>query len=187
MSMSNLKNEERSQAFWEWLSFFPVQLDKVLSSSAFENYLLWEKEWLASQRVQLSQELSKIQQALKLCDKLFLSSITQLDILLNPIKCIYSADYHMIDNRFVFSSGRFSPDSVVHEFLHPAVKPVLETHQHEILSATFSHNGIDPSYFLSGDKNGKLNAFEEIYVRELTKKLLNNTHVDLNALFYDLL
>lgn len=187
MSMSNLKNEERNQNFWDWLSRFPSQLKKVLSSASFQNYLLWENEWLTRQREKWNDELSTIQQALQTCDKRFSPAVSQVEILLNPIKCIYSADYHMIGNRFVFSSGRFSADSVIHEFLHPVVKPVLEKHRHEILSSTFSCDGIDSSYFLNGGETGKLNAFEEIYVRNLTKKLINNEHVELDVLLDELL
>jgi hypothetical protein len=72
-----------------------------------------------------------------------------------------------------FISGAFSSESVIHEFLHHIVHPTIEAHKSEIIKSNLPQIDIDKSYFVNGDDNGKINAFEEYLVRELTKSVLN--------------
>lgn len=77
-------------------------------------------------------------------------------------------------NRFIFCGGEFNAESVIHESLHHAVHPVVSTHREEILQKEAYYPELDSSYYLSGDDKGKLNAFEEFLVRQLTAAVLRD-------------
>lgn len=169
MSASNLADHERNQEFWNWIEDFPRSLEQVLYDEGFRSYFAWEEEWVRQQNVIYGKELREIQDILDVCSKRYpTASIKTIEIVLNPIKCVYSTDYHLIGERFIFCSGTFDKDSVIHEFLHPIVHPVVEAHRKDILRHRIHYPGIDESYYLSGDEMGQLNAFEEYFVRRLT-------------------
>ncbi len=107
-----------------------------------------------------------------LCKERFNSHFQSIQVVLNPIKCIYSADYHSKDETFIFCSGALSEESVIHEFIHHSVHPVVENREDEILRCNFVNLDLDASYYLNSSKTGKLNAFEEYMVRKLTDKIL---------------
>ncbi len=172
MSARNISDDDRGREFWEWVKDFPGALNKVIRSSSFQSYLQWENEWINQQNLIHIDELQNIQMCLDICIKLYASPIQKITVILNPIKCAYSADYHMIGEHFLFCSGAFKPESVIHEFLHHVVHPVVKAHKEEILSHNAIYPDIDQSYYLTGDEIGLLNAFEEYFVRLLTDVVL---------------
>ena len=87
---------------------------------------------------------------------------------LNPIKCVYASDYHFSDHSFIFTSGDLKISSVVHEYLHTVVHPLLAGTKTE----RKVYPGIDESYCLDQSEQGYRNAFEEYAVRSLTKRIL---------------
>lgn len=165
-AMSNIADNERDAAFHAWLDGFPAALTQILHSAAFRRYMAWEQEWLAAQNRLHNDELTRLGALLSDCRTRYASPVQQVHIVLNPIKCIYSADYHLAEGCFVFSSGRFQPTSIVHEFLHHAVHPVVSAHQAEIPPREYP--GLDRSYYAAGPAN----AFEEHMVRRLTDAVL---------------
>lgn len=169
MNAGNISDVERDAAFWSWLDQFPEALKQVMDSPHFVYYLQWERDWIAEQNSRYANELQQIADLLHRSVDKYHSPVKNMQIVLNPIKCVYSADYHLVDDRFIFSSGRFQMASIVHEFLHHVVHPVVAMHRQEILSNPKEYPGIDRSYYAAGQAN----AFEEYMVRQLTENAMN--------------
>ena len=171
MSAGNLREEERDDALWAWIPGFPAALKQVLLDSAFQAYFQWECGWIEEQSRLHEEELRTLQRRLEVCAQRYASPITEVCIVLSPIKCVYSSDYHIQGSCLIFSSGAFDGRSVIHEFLHPAVHRFLLSRRGEILGRDLSDLGLDASYYLANDDAGRLNAFEEAFVRALTAQL----------------
>lgn len=178
MSASNLQDTERDDSFWSWMSAFPEELNKVINSEHFKEYLKWENVWIEQQNKANAKALTVLQDIIKKCIKQYNSSISDIKIVLSPIKCAYSSDYHITDKQLIFSSGAFNLESVIHEFLHHIIHPYIHKMQSHILASKRNFDGIDSSYYLSDNESGKLNAFEEYSVRTLTKEVSSQTQPD---------
>lgn len=172
MSAGNITNRERDQRLWDWIHDFPTAISKVLSSDSFCRYLEWENSWIAKLNILHKAELQLIQSCLNICISRYDSPVQDIRIVINPVKCVYSADYYLEKSCFLFSSGVFRSASVIHEFLHHVVHTAVTTVTDIVLEKERVYPGIDDSYYLSGDKDGQLNAFEEYAVRELTANIL---------------
>lgn len=183
-SAKNISDMERDQTFWNWIHQFPKSINHVLQSNSFGRYLEWENDWIAKQNQECKNDLRRIKDIFILCKEKYKSPFESIQIVLNPIKCVYSADYHQRDEIFIFCSGALRVESVIHEFIHHVVHPVVERRKNEILRSNFVNLGVDASYYLNGSEVGKLNAFEEYMVRKLTDKILSgDTPENLDALF----
>ncbi len=178
MGADNISNSEKDEALWKWIKGFPAAMHNVLSDRSFQNYLAWENQWISVQNDKYRTQLQKINEITDICIHQYHSPVTQLKIVLNPIKCVYSADYLIHENCFVFSSGRFQVESIVHEFLHHVVHPFILQRKGFIIEENANLPDIDRSYYLSGDDTGKLNAFEEYAVRRLTADVLEKNYPD---------
>lgn len=66
--------------------------------------------------------------------------------------------------------------SVIHEFLHHVVHPVVTENADVVVAKKTVYQDIDDSYYLSGDDAGRLNAFEEYAVRGLTEAVLTGNY-----------
>ncbi len=178
MAAGNIADYERDHKLWDWIAEFPTALSKVLASDAFCRYLEWENEWVEAQNAQHSAELRLIQSCLDVCISKYGSPVQDIQIVINPIKCVCSADYHLDGNRFIFSSGVFRAESVIHEFLHHVIHPSVPEVANTVLANKRIYLGIDDSYYLSGGDAGLLNAFEEHAVREMTGRVLKANYPD---------
>lgn len=178
MGAANIADNERNQRLWNWIEDFPVALSEVLACDAFRNYLKWEQKWLVMQNARYEAELQVIKDCLNVCVSKYGSPVHDIQIVINPIKCVYSADYHLDKDCFIFCSGAFRAESVIHEFLHHVVHPVVVEIADMVLATKRAYPGIDESYYLSGSKAGQLNAFEEYAVRALTKDVMNGIYPD---------
>ncbi len=49
ISAQNISDQERNQAFWDWVLQFPQALKNILQSKQFSNYLEWENTWILEQ------------------------------------------------------------------------------------------------------------------------------------------
>jgi len=176
MDASNIADCERDQRLWNWIKDFPVALSEVLTYDAFANYLKWEQKWLVKQNAKYEADLREIKDCLDVCVSKYGSLVQDIQIVLNPIKCAYSADYHLDKDCFIFCSGAFRAESVIHEFLHLIVHPIVVELRDAVLASGKACQGIDGSYYLSGDDAGRLNAFEEYAVRELTKDVVDGNY-----------
>lgn len=170
VSAVNILPEEREESFWKWMKLFPAAMSETLKTEAFQAYYTWETEWIARQNELHQRELLHTQETLEQCAAAYGSGILSVRIILNPIKCAYSSDYNIIEDRLYFSSGIFQTQSVVHEFLHPIVHPYVIGNREAILRYGGEYPGIDVSYLLDGSEGGRLNAAEEYLVRELTQR-----------------
>lgn len=168
----NISDIERNETFWNWILQFPASLKDVFQSNCFSRYLEWENAWIEDQNKKHQTNLRRIEDILVPCKERFNSPFQSIQVVLNPIKCTYSADYHLKDETFIFCSGTLSEESVIHEFIHHSVHPVIENKKDEILRCNFVNLDLDASYYLNGGEAGKLNAFEEYMVRKLTDKIL---------------
>lgn len=172
MSAGNIADREREQGLWDWIKGFPAALSEVLDEDGFLRYFRWENEWIAEQNARHQEKLQRIQDCLDVCISAYHSPLSNIQVIVNPIKCAYSADYHRKGNCFIFCSGAFRADSVIHEFLHHVVHPAVLKLADRIAAAKRSYPDIDDSYYLSGDGAGQVNAFEEYAVRKLTRSVM---------------
>lgn len=178
VSASNLQDIERNENFWEWISYFPMELSKVINNEYFKKYLIWENTWIERENQTNAENLITLQEIIKTCISKYNAQISNIKIVLSPIKCAYSSDYHFVNGEFIFSSGQFSLESVVHEFLHHVVHTYILKNKNQILASKKHFDCIDSSYYLSDSENGKLNAFEEYLVKALTRDFIYKTPPD---------
>lgn len=177
MSASNLEDTQRDENFWSWITDFPAELNRVINSEPFKKYLEWENGWIEQQNKANSDTLTALQQTIEICTDKYNTDINTIKIVLSPIKCAYSSDYHVTDKQLIICSGAFNSDSVIHEFLHHIIHPYIIKTQSRILANKKLFDGIDTSYYLDNE-SGKLNAFEEYSVRALTKQALKKALPD---------
>lgn len=173
MTANNITDAQRDDAFWSWFEDFPQAIHNVMNSSVFREYWKWENNWILEQQSLWKNELDHLARCINACVRQYDSPIQEVVIVLNPIKCIYSADCHIVDDKLFFSSGRLSVKSVIHEFLHHLVHPIVWANRQTVLCAQKRYPDIDQSYYLDGDQNGRLNAFEEYLVRLLTEDVFS--------------
>ena len=176
MSAGNLSDIDRNQDFWCWIIEFPNALKFVINSDAFKNYYSWEKQWVENQAIACQNDLKKINECIDVCIRQYNSPFNDVQIVLSPIKCAYSADFHLVGNSFVYSSGTFAIEPVIHEFLHHLVHPKILLLSDVLLKRDLTDLPVDKSYYLTGGNIGRLNAFEEFAVRELTKNIINEKY-----------
>lgn len=88
-----------------------------------------------------------IQECLEICTSRYHSPVREIRICLNPVKCVYASDYHLTEDGFVFSSGAFRTDSVIHEFLHHVVHPTVAEQKDMILKHRQVNDQLDQSYY----------------------------------------
>lgn len=172
MSMDNLKKEERNADFWNWIVGFPAALKQVLSDKNFQAYFEWECGWIKQQNCAYAEALDTVQKYFDVCGQRYHLPVTDIQIVLNPIKCAYSADYHIFGNSMLFTSGVFRAEAVLHELLHPIAHHIVISNREEVLRCDLSDLEIDKSYYLTNDDVGRLNAFEEYFVRRLTARMV---------------
>lgn len=178
MDAANIADNERDQGLWDWIADFPTALSEVLNCDAFKNYFKWERKWIGTQNVRYEADLQVIKDCLDVCVSKYGSPVKDIQIVINPIKCIYSADYHLDMDCFIFCSGAFRAESVIHEFLHHVVHPIVVEIADMVAATKRIYPDIDESYYLSGSEAGQLNAFEEYVVRALTKDVMDNNFPD---------
>ena len=178
MSAKNISDKERDVLFWNWIENFPKSLKRVLDSDGFNEYLKWENDWIVEQNQQNNIELRNICNILNICMKKFNSPIQNIELVLSPIKCVYSADYHLYNKKFIYSSGSLKKEAILHEFIHHTIHPIVEKRKDEIAHYNFSNLNIDTSYYLDNDMTGRLNAFEEYSVRMLTDLIISGNIPD---------
>lgn len=176
LDMTNIENSERENEFWDWIKDYPNALLQVMNSEGFLEYLQWEKEWIAEQKHLCSEELCLLQNYLSVCTQKYQSSVNFVRVILNPIKCIYSADYHLHGKCLTVTLGRFSVDSILHEFLHQVVHPVLIKNCEHVHSVDKKFPGVDASYYLDKTDAGNLSAIEEYVVRQLTDAVVRGNY-----------
>ena len=185
LSAENIADGERDAAFWDWVRHFPEALRYVMEGGGFRRYIAWENEWAAEQNREHGSALKRLGDVLTLCGERFGTPLKSVSIVLSPIKCVYSSDYHIKNGDFIFSSGAFREESVVHEFLHRSVHPKTEERRDEILRREAVYPDLDASYLLDGGEVGRLNAFEEYAVRKLTEMLIGGSVPESLDTFFD--
>lgn len=178
MQAPNISEADRDEGFWIWIQDFPKALTKVMELKSFRNYLAWEKRWISKQNELWLEESAFILEIINNCGKLYGSPIKELSVILNPIKCAYSSDYHLVDKHLFFSLGEFRIDSIIHEYLHQIIHPRILENKKIIMNSDFQSAEIDQSYVLSGDQKGKFNAIEEVVVRKLTEDIFAGKYPD---------
>lgn len=169
LSAAPISDADRGQPLWDWIAGFPAALADILSRADFQRYFQWERAWVEAQNAAHKEELAAVARSLALCSEAYRSPVRRIRIVINPIKCIYSADYQLIGDAFVFSSGLFDAASIIHEFLHHVVHPYMTLYREAAGNGTAPYPGIDASYYLDGGPAGRLNALEEYAVRRLTE------------------
>ncbi len=173
-SAKNIAPEEKRASLWKWLNGFPAAIKDVMNSDGFRHYLEWEKEWIAEQNEIYFDDLRLLDKTLRICREQHQTAFPHMRIILNPIKCVYSSDHYVCGDAFIFTSGAMRTDSVIHEYLHTVVHPLLE---HEAITVSkIKYPEIDESYYLDGGESGYRNAFEEYAVRMLTQRVIQQEY-----------
>ena len=171
-----ITDRERGEDLWEWLEGFPKALRQIKESDSFTAYTEWEKRWVEEENKAYRKELSLIGRILDNCISRYRSPVKEIRICVNPIKCVYSSDYHLDGDCFLFTSGVLRTESVIHEFLHHVVHPFMEEQKPLILERRPADETIDESYYQEGSNSGILNAFEETAVRSLTETVMQEDY-----------
>ena len=168
LSAENISCQEKGEALWNWLRGFPDALAAVMHGEGFRAYLEWEKEWIREQNIRYADELRRLDGLLRRCLKTYDPPCRKIRIVLDPIKCVYASDFHFSGDSFIITAGELRIASVVHEYLHTIVHPLLG----RIRTERKEYPGIDGSYYLDRSERGYRNAFEEYAVRSLTDALM---------------
>lgn len=169
LSATNISSEEKDDSLWDWITGFPSALRDVINSGGFNRYMEWEREWISVQNSRYCDELGLLDKILMDCREKYHPSCQHIRIVLCPIKCVYSSDYHISGDSFIFTSGDMQNSSILHEYLHTVVHPVLER---VVITDKRKYPDIDESYYFDGGEQGYRNAFEEYAVRSLTDKVM---------------
>ena len=166
----NIQDRERNQDFWNWVKGFPKALCNVMSCAGFGHYRLWEESWVRQQADAHRQALQHLEKVISYYIRRYGLPVAKVSVVLCPLKCKYSADYHRQQDAFCAIAGELRPDSVLHEFLHLVMHPLVQKHSDAILALRNLHRlGLEESYFLVEGERGKLYAFEEYAVREVAE------------------
>lgn len=173
-SAKNIAPEEKGASLWKWLKGFPEAIKDVMNRDGFRHYLEWENEWIAEQSKTHCGELDLLEETLQICRERYRAPFQDLRVVLNPIKCVYSSDHYVCGDAFIFTSGAMRTESVIHEYLHTVVHPVLERETIAVRKAKYPE--IDESYYLDGGESGYRNAFEEYVVRMLTQLVMKREY-----------
>jgi hypothetical protein len=157
-SCPNLTQEERNKDFFDWIITFPKYMGEIKENRIFQE--------INSQIQRIVNELSTVSAAGKEriidilkalaadCDIIDFT----LDVLVCPLKCVYSADYFIEDSKMSIILGDFLPHSIVHEYMHIIVRPKIDKYRAEILSLFGKKRfNIDNSYYLENDERGFIN------------------------------
>jgi len=174
MDAPNIADRERDEGFWSWVERFPQALRSVMEDGGFREYLAWERSWMIQQRELWSRQIQSIGEITDVCEGLYHAPAVEVSTILTPIKCSYSADYFKQGNRLNVVLGSFRMDAIIHEYLHPVLRSVIQKHAQTVLACNPACSGIDSSYFAGGGAQGILSAFEEYMVRQLTDDLLES-------------
>jgi len=182
--LANITDEERDEDFFAWVKEFPVHLKQIMDNDLFKR--------IDSQLCDMVNDLSVADDLSKLQDSLaslpIETDIDKITVLVCPIKCYHSADYFTRGSEMFVMLGDFLPHSIVHEYLHLAINPLMRKHKVHILSKlSDKHLSIDPSYYLNNGDDGLLNAFEEHLVRAATEKIARGQNVDIERFLLNLL
>lgn len=174
MSASNISPAEKGERLWEWLRAFPAALRDVMAGEGFHRYLEWEEAWTADQIRRCGAALNALRQMLRFCQRHYRPACQQLRLVLNPVKCVYASDHIVLGDTLCFTSGALRTESVIHEYLHTIIRPLLEAGIIAIPRAEYPD--LDASYYLARDEAGYRNAFEEHAVRALTDKAMQQAY-----------
>ena len=166
----NIGPEDKGEELWDWLDGFPQAIKEVACSDGFRRYLDWEAEWIAEQNESFSKDLNLLDSLMEGCRERYVTGYDDIRIVLCAVKCTYASDYHSDGRTLIFTSGEMRPDSVIHEYMHSVVHPLIDPSL--IRDERRRWPGIDKSYYLDGTEKGRLNAFEEHAVRALTEKIM---------------
>ena len=170
MSAPNISAQEKDSRMWEWLSDFPSALSEVTGSSGFHRYLEWERAWLAEQTERYTDDLRLLERLISRYSDVCGTDPPDMEICICPIKCIYASDCHSVGGSMLFTLGDMRADSVIHEYLHTVIHPLIEDITGYDLHREYP--GLDTTYYLGRDEKGYRNAFEEYAVRSLTDMIL---------------
>ena len=172
MTAGNLLDNERDEAFWDWLEGFPQALADVLQDDGFRRYLAWEESRLPSLRQELAGEWQKTDHVLFCCGQAYALPHERVCAVVNPVKRAGATDCHLQGGTLYCTSGCFRAESVIHKCLHLAVHPHRNSLREQALAHQESWPDVDASYNLAGSEDGWMNAFEEYAVRCLTDRVM---------------
>lgn len=180
LSAANISPDEKGALLWSWITGFPGALKEIIHRPDFCRYLKWEKEWVSEQNSRYRSELRLLDNLLTDCRTICHPSCQNIRIALCPIKCVAASDHHIFHGSFIFTSGDMRSDSIIHEFMHTVIHPMMK--QGFTVPCRNLYPDMDESYYLDKSEDGYRNAFEEYAVRTLTDKIMKQEKLpDLRA------
>ncbi|MCL2322760.1 MAG: hypothetical protein FWC47_11740 [Oscillospiraceae bacterium] len=159
---------KEDKEFWYWINMFPESILKIVENEYFLDFDNWSHNWIEGQNEIFNSSLKELSHIVSVLTKKYSIKINNIDIILAPLKCAYSADYYKDYDTLYVILGKFDLKYVMHEFLHIVVhKIVLDNCEHVLtLNKNTRYKNLDKSYYADSDEC-VLNAFEENIVREL--------------------
>ena len=182
-SRPNLTAEEKNDDFFCWVKDFPRYLQKIKTDDLFIKINRQIERIVHRLAVDMAAQKTKIADILVTLSTDIETDIPSLSVVICPIKCIYSADYFVNGAEMSVILGDFLPRSVVHEYMHLVVHPVISKNREMILSQSGKKKfGISQTYYLDNDDDGFINAFEEHIVRTASNLVCDETDINIEQL-----
>ena len=185
-ALPNLTAEEKSDDFFCWVKDSPKYLTQIKSDPFFQKINKRIHSKVNEISLNSIKEIRLIEGKLERLSTNVASAISTISLVICPLICIYSADYFTNGSIMSVILGDFLPNSIVHEYLHPIVRPYIKKHRERITNLDgIKHLDLDKSYYINNDENGMLNAFEENIVRKISDSILDENEVNIEKLFFD--
>ena len=176
--LANIDIQERNDSFFSWVKGLPKHLKTIMKDHLF-NEVHSQLSAIVS-KMDVLNDITKLER--KLSYMQLEEPINKLSVLICPIKCCYSADYFAGCDEMFVMLGDFLAHSIVHEYMHLLVHPIVVNHKARILSDSQDKQlSIDASYYLQDD-DGFLNAYEEYIVRTASELIATDQEIDLEYL-----
>jgi hypothetical protein len=173
----NLTDQERNESFFSWVNDFPKHLDEIRSNGLFQEINAQIGNIVNRLSENVVSKIDVLKDMLNTLSMDIVIDISTLSVIICPLKCVYSADYFTSGTKMSVILGEFLPHSIVHEYLHLIVHPLVLNHKDAIISQFgLRLYDVSKSYYLGNDENGFINAFEEHIVR-MASNLLSNEKI----------
>ena len=184
-ALPNLLDVERNGAFFIWVKDFFKHLEKIKEDMNFQEVDRQISCIVGKTLSCKENELEIITQTLNVMSKDNIG-VSNLLVIICPLKCVYSTDYFVNGSKMFVMLGDFPPHSIVHEYMHLIVRPVITKHKDAILSLFGNRQyDIDQSYYLNNDEKGFLNAFEESIVRTASVLVCKEHEINIEQLIHN--
>ena len=181
--------KDREQEFFAWVKGFPKSMHSVMHCQGFARYMQWEENWLKHQIRLRKHEIQKRDEVVSYFMKRQDTAVKKVFLALCPLKCTFASDYVVENGALYAIAGVLRLDETMHEFYGHLLQPFVFKYGDEIAALRNLHRlKVEDSFFGDRKEIGRLNAFKEYAVRELTAKIsIDQYKLDLDKFILSLI